>query len=113
MAGTESTYQRVSSFHGTKTKCSLLYLVAGTNPRLARSCVGVEQYLAGEIKVAGRPYLMRQAEVLFKLAKSTSDPKVAAALIEKAADLKSQVDDSTLPDPTALAPDVQRLKARE
>jgi len=44
---------------------------------------------------------------LLKFAKSTNDPNVAAALIEKAADLKSKVDESTLADPTPLAPDVE------
>jgi len=44
---------------------------------------------------------------LLKFAKITTDPNIAAALIEKAADLKSKVDESTLPDPTPLAPDVE------
>jgi hypothetical protein len=44
---------------------------------------------------------------LLKFAKITADPNMAAALIEKAADLKSKVDESTLPDPTPLAPDVE------
>jgi hypothetical protein len=43
---------------------------------------------------------------LLKFAKSTNDPNVAAALLEKAADLKSMVDESTLPDPDdPLAPE--------
>ena len=54
----------------------------------------------------GRNYLARQAAVLLKLAKSTSDPKLAAALIEKAADFKSQVDESSL-DLTPLPPGVE------
>jgi hypothetical protein len=57
--------------------------------------------------VVGRQYLTRQAMTLLKFAKSTNDPNVAAALIEKAADLKSKVDESTLADPTPLAPDVE------
>jgi hypothetical protein len=36
--------------------------------------------------------LTRQATILLKFAKATTDPKVAAGLIEKAADLKSRVD---------------------
>jgi hypothetical protein len=44
---------------------------------------------------------------LLKFAKSTTDPNVAAALIDKAADLKSRVDDSTASDPTPLAPDLE------
>jgi len=63
--------------------------------------------------VAGRQYLARQAMILLKLAKTTSDPQTAAALVEKAADLKSQIDDSSLPDPTPVAPDVQRPSVSE
>jgi len=44
---------------------------------------------------------------LLKFAKSTNDPNVAAAFIERAADFKSKIDESTLPDPTPLAPDVE------
>ena len=43
-----------------------------------------------------------------KLAKTTSDLKVAAALVGKAADLKSLVDGSVLPQPALKAPDVER-----
>ena len=56
----------------------------------------------------GRQYLTRQAMTLLKFAKSTKDPNVAAALLDKAADLKDRVDESTLPDPTPLAPDVEQ-----
>jgi hypothetical protein len=43
--------------------------------------------------VIGREYFVRQAAILFKFAKATRDPKVSAALMEKAADLKLQVDE--------------------
>jgi hypothetical protein len=36
---------------------------------------------------------MRQAAILFKFAKVTKDPTISAALLEKAADLKSRVDE--------------------
>jgi hypothetical protein len=56
----------------------------------------------------GRDYFVRQAATILKFAKATSDPQLAAALIEKAADLKSQVDDAgTMPDPSARTPDVE------
>ena len=55
----------------------------------------------------GRQYLTRQAMTLLKFAKSTKDPNVAAALLDKAADLKSKVDESTLPDQSPLAPDIE------
>ena len=52
----------------------------------------------------GRNYFTRQAAILFKFAQTTRDPKVAAALIEKAADLKLQVDEpGARPDPTLSA----------
>jgi hypothetical protein len=59
--------------------------------------------------VIGRQYFVRQAATLLKFGKITSDPKVAAGLIEKAADLKSKVDETKCmrPDPTPLAPDVE------
>ena len=51
---------------------------------------------------------MSQVASLLKFAKETTNPQLAAVLIEKAADLKSQVDESiTTPDPTPQAPDVQ------
>jgi len=58
--------------------------------------------------VIGRNYFARQAATLLKLAKSTNDPRFAAALIEKAADLKSLVDESPAPDQSAQGPDIDR-----
>jgi hypothetical protein len=55
--------------------------------------------------VIGREYFARQAAILFKFAKATTDPKISAALLEKAADLKLQVDER--PDLTPLAPDIE------
>ena len=51
---------------------------------------------------------MRQAATLLKFAKSTRDPEMAAALLEKAANLKSQGDEKIpLSDLTPLAPDIE------
>ena len=62
----------------------------------------------GESKVIGREYFLRQAATLLKFAQSTNDPKLAAALIEKASNLLAQIDESSArPDPTPLAPDVE------
>jgi hypothetical protein len=47
---------------------------------------------------------VRQAAILFGLAKATTDPKISAALLDKAADLKSQ---GAPPDLTPLAPDIE------
>ena len=46
---------------------------------------------AGNILV-GRLYLTRQAASLLKFAKATSNPELAAVLVQKAADLKAQTD---------------------
>jgi hypothetical protein len=58
--------------------------------------------------VIGRNYFARQAETLLKFGKSTSDPQVAAALIDKAVSLQSRIDESGQPDPSPLPPDVER-----
>jgi hypothetical protein len=57
--------------------------------------------------VIGREYLVRQAAILLKFAKTTTDPDVSAALVGKAADLKVQIDESAQDDLTPLAPDVE------
>jgi hypothetical protein len=57
--------------------------------------------------VAGRNYLTWRAASLLKLAKSISDPTMAGALVEKAADLKSELDQANLPDLSPRAPDVE------
>jgi len=52
---------------------------------------------------------MRQAVTLLKFAKSTSDPQLAAALVEKASSLKSQGDETPPPrEVSPRAPDVER-----
>jgi hypothetical protein len=58
--------------------------------------------------VVSRNYFTRQAETLLKFAKSSSDPQVVAALVEKAASLKSKIDESGGPDQSPLPPDVER-----
>jgi hypothetical protein len=58
--------------------------------------------------VIGKEYLTRQAMTLLKFAKSSKDPNVSAALVDKAADLKSQLDETTPPpDLSPQAPDVE------
>jgi hypothetical protein len=64
--------------------------------------------------VIGRNYFIRQAMVLLKLAQSTRDPNLAATLIDRAAKIKSQIDDT----PAAMhqsphAPDVERQLRQE
>lgn len=45
--------------------------------------------------------------MLLKFAKLTSNPALAASLVERAADLKAQVDSDRRPDPSVAAPDVE------
>ena len=62
----------------------------------------------GISRVLGKQYLTRQATTLLKFAKTTRDPHVAAALVEKAADLQDQVDEKRRrPDLSPRAPDVE------
>jgi hypothetical protein len=63
--------------------------------------------IAGNI-VLSRQYFMRQAAALLQFARETTNPQLAAVLIEKAADLKSQIDEfGTAPDPGPQTPDAQ------
>ena len=56
----------------------------------------------------GREYFLRQAAILFKFAKITKDPKISAALLEKAADLKLRMDEPGNPhDLTPTAQDIE------
>ena len=58
--------------------------------------------------VIGIKYSVRQAAILFGLAKVTFFPNISAALLDKAADLKLQVDEpGALPEAKLLAPDIQ------
>jgi hypothetical protein len=58
--------------------------------------------------VIEKQYFVRQATILFGIAKATKDPKISAALMDKAADLKSKVDEPGAPlDITSLAPDIE------
>jgi hypothetical protein len=62
--------------------------------------------------VVSKSYLTRQAMTLVKFAQSTSDPKVLTALVEKAAELKSQADEAgPSSDLSPLAPDVEYRKS--
>jgi hypothetical protein len=70
--------------------------------------LGVSPTRNGEFIVIGRPYVRRQAKTLLEFAKSTNNPKLAAVLVEKAADLTARVDEATRPDVTPLAPDIEQ-----
>jgi len=62
----------------------------------------------GKRAVIGKQYFVRQAAILFGIAKATSDPRMSAALMDKAADVKSKVDElGASLDLTPLAPDVE------
>jgi hypothetical protein len=57
----------------------------------------------------GRDYFARQAAIVLKFAKSTTDPSLRGVLIEKATNLKSKVDETSTPsrDLSPRAPDVE------
>ena len=57
--------------------------------------------------MVGKQYLTRQATTLLKFAQTVTDPNVAAGLVEKAAELKSKVDEPSRPDKSPRAPDVE------
>ena len=42
--------------------------------------------------MASKNYIIRQATILLKIAKTIKDPKISAALIDKAADIKDRDD---------------------
>ncbi|MCP3389450.1 hypothetical protein NLM27_11770 [Bradyrhizobium sp. CCGB12] len=54
----------------------------------------------------GKTYLTKQASLLMKYARTTSDSDLSARLISKAADLKSQADPLPDRDQGPQAPDV-------
>ncbi|MBR1173430.1 hypothetical protein JQ617_05640 [Bradyrhizobium sp. KB893862 SZCCT0404] len=54
----------------------------------------------------GKTYLTKQASLLMKFARTTSDSELSAKLISKAADLKSQADPLPDKDQGPAAPDV-------
>ena len=57
----------------------------------------------------GRLYFTRQAVSLLKFAKATSNPELAAVLVQKAADLRSQAESpkQSSEDKSPMAPDVE------
>ncbi len=61
----------------------------------------------------GKTYLTKQASLLLKFARTTSDSDLSAKLISKAADLKSQADPMPDKDQGPVAPDVSPDKRPE
>ena len=85
---------------------SLLYIWPELNSWLPRLGLGGRAN-TGNI-VLSRQYFVRQVAALLQFAKETTNPQLAAVLIEKAADLKSQIDESGVPpDPGPPTPDAQ------
>ena len=81
-------------------------LSVATNPHFLRY-IGAALGYHGGSTVIEKAYFVRQAGLLFELAKATKDPKISAALLEKAADLKLQVDEPGAPNLTPLALDFE------
>jgi hypothetical protein len=97
---------RRDSKHGTGSRFPIAQL-AQTFAPFSRSVADALGYHE-EIHVIGKAYFVRQAAILYEVAKATSDPKISAAFLEKAADLKLRVDDpSASHDLTLLAPDIE------
>jgi hypothetical protein len=61
----------------------------------------------GAVTVIGRDYFTHHAETLLVLAKSATNPEVAASLIKKAADVQALVDELGAPDSNPESPDVE------
>jgi hypothetical protein len=58
--------------------------------------------------VIAKAYFAPQAAILFGIAKATKDPRMSVALMDKAADVKSKVDELGAPlDLIPLAPDIE------
>ena len=58
--------------------------------------------------VIGKQYFVRQAAILFGIAKATRDPQLSAALMDKAADVQAKVDEMSAPrDLSPRPPDVE------
>jgi hypothetical protein len=64
--------------------------------------------IRGENIVAGKEYLTRQAATVMKFAHTTTDPEVAARLVEKAVDLQCRLGVAAArPDRSPRAPDIE------
>ena len=98
-------FSRATSRPPWRALSTLSYISPERDPRFCIMCWAGQ--LSGECIVIGRNYFTRQATPLLKFAKSTANPELAAMLIEKAAELKSQVEASPPPDRSPRAPDVE------
>jgi len=57
--------------------------------------------------VIGKQYFVRQAATLLRFAQSIHDPQTAAALVDKASELRDQIDRAAPFRESLAAPDVQ------
>jgi hypothetical protein len=64
---------------------------------------------SGNHMAISREYLAQHAAALLQLSKLAQDPELALALLTRAADLKSRLDEQRTPDRSPRAPDVQNL----
>ena len=93
-----------------KPPCTLLYI--GPRNECPTSAWNMWRWDTKGTAVIGKQYFVRQATILFWIAKATKDPKMFAALMDKAADVKSKVDELGAPlDLTPLAPDIEPPRA--
>jgi hypothetical protein len=93
---------------GTNPLCAFLNFNESTQEQSGGSRVYESVGGEGCIAVLNRAYLVRQIRTLLKFAKSTSDPRFATFLMDKAVHLKSQVEEvAPESDRSLLAPDVE------
>jgi hypothetical protein len=83
----------------------IFVLFSGTKSGFARDVPKSCKF--GESTVLRRNYFARQATTLLKIAKTTNDPRIVTAVVTKAIDLKSHLEDVEPPaDPSPRPPDV-------
>ena len=91
---------------GTFCLCALRYICRERT--FGSRVIPSYQFDAGVLIVVGRLYVKRQAASLLKFARATSNPELAAVLVQKAADLKAQAEPQPrTEDKSPVAPDVE------
>ena len=106
-------FHTIAKFLPSSPKFTFVHFTGNEIPQAA-----FRRWAVGRIRwtiVLSRDYFVNQVASLLKFAKETTNPKLAAVLIAKAADLKSQVDESSTtpqaldvgPETSPLPPDIR------
>ena len=96
-----------SAQNSGSAECTFTHLAWNEFPGSRVTLPGWQGWQHGDNTVIGRQYLVRQAMTLLEFAKSTGNPELSAALVEKANDLKARLDETGAADKSPLAPDVE------